>query len=54
MGLSKVFRKFRGSIRLYLKQEVETRTNYETKMIFTFEKLAKAYAKSILFSLLTE
>ena len=29
------FRKFRGSIRLYLKQEVEIRTNYETTMIFS-------------------
>ena len=46
MGLVHIFRKFRGSIRPYLKQEAEIRkirTNYETKMIFTFEKLAKAY-----------
>ena len=44
--MPKFFRKFRGSIRLYLKQESgirKIRTNYETTMIFTFEKLAKAY-----------
>ena len=44
MGLVQIFPKFRRSIRLYLKQEVEIRkirTNYETTMIFTFEKLAK-------------
>ena len=44
--LSKFFHKFRGMIRLYLKQEAgirKIRTNYETTMIFTFDKLAKAY-----------
>ena len=40
------FHKFHGSISLYLRQQVEIRTiitNYETTLIFTFEKLANAY-----------
>ena len=44
--LSKFFRKFRGSIRLYLKQEAgirTLRTNYYETMIFTLFFLAKAY-----------